>query len=131
MRRRTVIRDDDDEDGDHDSTAHAMKSIVKQVRHLDIYPKAEDEAITTTSAGSILTLITLFLSLLLFLSEAYAYLSLSHSHRVTVDTRQSSRLPIHLNITFHSLQCSDCWSRMRSVSRTQCNVNITSNFIHR
>ena len=81
--------------------------IIRRVRALDVvYPKAEEEALTHTSSGASLTLLTLVLSTLLFLSEFYTYMSASYTHSIHVDTSLAHRIPIIFNITFPHLQCS-------------------------
>ena len=102
LRHRNVAAAQEEDEQAPSTTA----TIIRRVRAFDVYPKAEDEALTQTSSGGSLTLITLCLSLLLFLSELYSFLSPSYSHSITVDTRPSQRIPIIFNISFPHLQCS-------------------------
>ena len=104
MRHRSTASTSDDDLPARPSTT---AQIIRRVRAFDVvYPKAEEEALTHTSSGASLTLITLVLSTLLFLSELYTYLAASYTHSIHVDTSLAHRIPISFNISFPHLQCS-------------------------
>ena len=104
IRHRSTGSTSDDELPVRPSTT---AQIIRRVRAFDVvYPKAEEEALTHTSSGNSLTLITLALSTLLFLSELYTYLAASYTHSIHVDTSLAHRIPISFNISFPHLQCS-------------------------
>ena len=105
MRQRSTAASTSDDDAPVRPSTAAQ--IIRRVRALDVvYPKAEEEALTHTSSGASLTLVTLVLSTLLFLSELYAYLAASYTHSIHVDTSLAHRIPISFNISFPHLQCS-------------------------
>ena len=104
MRHRSTASTSDDDLPVRQSTT---AQLIRHVRAFDVvYPKAEEEALTHTSSGASLTLLTLVLSTLLFLSELYTYLAASYTHSIHVDTSLAHRIPITFNISFPHLQCS-------------------------
>ena len=79
--------------------------VFNRIRSFDAYPKTQDEVRIKTFAGAILSIISTLLIIVLFLNEVSLYLSPSVETELQVDTSRMEKLPIHIDIVFHSIPC--------------------------
>lgn len=61
----------------------------------------------TTNTGGTVSLISLVLMFILFVSEFTSYMTITRTEHIVVDTTIGQRLRINFNITFHALTCSE------------------------
>jgi hypothetical protein len=86
--------------------------IVKAVRSLDAYPKVQEDYVTGSTAGGIITFVCAAICALLFLSEYAHHRTTVVTSEVKVDTMgvdritpNAERLKISIDVTFHALAC--------------------------
>lgn len=75
------------------------------MKFFDIFPKTYDEFKIKTFSGGIITIISLFLITVLFLSEFYFYLTPIRTDELYVDTTYNNKIEIYLNITYPAISC--------------------------
>src|SRR5690349_10426998 len=114
----------------------SMSRIVRRVRALDIYSKADESVQIKTNSGGLLSLITFAIVALLLVYETADFLTTKQTHTISVDTTGSgathvglpsaaafsssnteapaelyntnrAKLQINIDITFHALRCSE------------------------
>ncbi len=64
-----------------------VRRLVRTLKTLDVYPKTEDEIVLKTGSGGVISLVSLAIIALLFLSELWSFLHTKTTHSVIVDTR--------------------------------------------
>lgn len=86
--------------------------IVKAVRSLDAYPKVQEDYVTGSTAGGIITFVCAAICALLFLSEYSHHRTTVVTSEVKVDTMgvdrvtpNAERLRVSIDVTFHALAC--------------------------
>jgi hypothetical protein len=84
-----------------------VRRLVRTLKTLDVYPKTEDDLAVKTGSGGLISIVSMTIIAFLLLSEIYNFLSTHTVHSILVDTRPSAKLPIHFDITFPSLRCSE------------------------
>ena len=89
-----------------------QSSIAKVVRSLDAYPKVQEDYVTGSTAGGIITFVCAAICALLFLSEYAHHRTTTIASEVKVDTvgvdrlvPNADRLRVHIDVTFHALAC--------------------------
>jgi hypothetical protein len=81
-------------------------STVAFIKRFDMYPKLLDDHTVKTSSGATVTLVTMLLMTLLFLSEFSNYMQLQVKETMVIDTSLDQKLRINFDMTFHSISCS-------------------------
>lgn len=77
-----------------------------ELKHVDIFPKAEDDAVVQTQWGGLLSALTLALFVLLLVSEWQAFRTVTVKERIVVDTKLGEKMRVNFDVTFHALRCS-------------------------
>ncbi|XP_042514902.1 endoplasmic reticulum-Golgi intermediate compartment protein 3-like [Macadamia integrifolia] len=80
--------------------------ILNKLRNLDAYPKINEDFYARTLSGGVITLVSAFFMLLLFLSELRIYLHTVTETKLTVDTSRGETLRVNFDVTFPALACS-------------------------
>eukprot|EP01138_Halocafeteria_seosinensis_P015195 gb/GECG01015508.1/.p1 GENE.gb/GECG01015508.1/~~gb/GECG01015508.1/.p1 ORF type:complete len:405 (+),score=47.57 gb/GECG01015508.1/:1-1215(+) len=108
MRRRNVDRDGDDSTNEGSSSGTFISPATrKRFKKLDLYPKLVEEERLKTSSGGVVSIITLTLVSVLFVSELSRYLSSETEEHIVVDPTVGEKLHVDFDITFHSLHCGE------------------------
>ena len=100
-------------DTSHEAPASFVQSpIAKAVRSLDAYPKVQEDYVTGSTEGGIITFVCALVCALLFLSEYAHHRTTIITSEVKVDTMSvdrvtpmAERLRVHIDVTFHALAC--------------------------
>merc|ERR1719327_798378 len=82
---------------------------LREVKKFDVYSKVHEDYRVHTRSGGMVSLLSMFAILLLFLTELSGYLNPEVVDHIIVDTTLDQRLPIGVNITFPSLHCEDVY----------------------
>mmetsp|Transcript_60472 Transcript_60472/g.129730 ORF Transcript_60472/g.129730 Transcript_60472/m.129730 type:complete len:370 (+) Transcript_60472:99-1208(+) len=82
-------------------------SALSKVRTFDVYSKVHDDYRIRTQSGGLISLISILVMAILFVSELNAYLTVEVVDHIIVDTTLNQKLPIGLNITFPHLRCDE------------------------
>jgi len=77
------------------------------VKRFDLYGKVHDDYKIKTQSGGLISLVSMIIMALLFLSELRSYLQVEIIDHIVVDTTLNQKLPIGLNITFPHLRCDE------------------------
>ncbi|CAK9001370.1 unnamed protein product [Durusdinium trenchii] len=77
------------------------------VKRFDLYGKVHDDYRIKTQSGGIISLVSMLIMAVLFLSELSSYLRADILDHIVVDTSLNQKLPIGLNITFPHLRCDE------------------------
>ncbi|KAI3930657.1 hypothetical protein MKX01_037103 [Papaver californicum] len=80
--------------------------MFSKLRKLDAHPKINEDFYSTTLSGGVITIVSSFVMLLLFLSELRLYLRAATETKLVVDTSRGETLRINFDVTFPSLACS-------------------------
>ncbi|KAI3978513.1 hypothetical protein MKX01_015688 [Papaver californicum] len=80
--------------------------MFSKLRKLDAHPKVNEDFYSTTTSGGVITIVSSFVMLLLFLSELRLYLRAATETKLVVDTSRGETLRINFDVTFPSLACS-------------------------
>ncbi|GAB2290615.1 hypothetical protein Dimus_024897 [Dionaea muscipula] len=83
-----------------------MDVLFSKIRNLDAYPKINEDFYSRTLSGGLITIISSFVMLLLFLSELSLYLHAVTETQLVVDTSRGGTLRINFDVTFPALPCS-------------------------
>ncbi|KAL8167076.1 hypothetical protein V2J09_008575 [Rumex salicifolius] len=83
-----------------------MEGTFTKIRHLDAYPKINEDFYSRTLSGGVITLLSSFVMLLLLLSELRLYFHAETETQLLVDTSRGGTLRIHFDVTFPALPCS-------------------------
>mmetsp|Transcript_74932 Transcript_74932/g.242293 ORF Transcript_74932/g.242293 Transcript_74932/m.242293 type:complete len:364 (+) Transcript_74932:62-1153(+) len=84
---------------------HAPLSI--QLKKFDVYSKVHDDYRIKTQSGGLISIVSMIIMAVLFLSELSSYLNVEVVDHIIVDTTLNQKLPIGLNITFPHLRCDE------------------------
>lgn len=82
-----------------------FRSIARQVKSLDMYPKVEEDQEIHTNSGGTVSIISIGIIVLLFLSELRAYFTIRTVEHLSVDTNRQHTMDLNFNITFPNLAC--------------------------
>ncbi|CAJ1417361.1 unnamed protein product [Effrenium voratum] len=88
----------------HGANGASSSSTFKQ---FDLYGKVHDDYRIKTQSGGIISLASMVIMALLFLSELCSYLQAEIQDHIVVDTTLNQKLPIGLNITFPHIRCDE------------------------
>ncbi len=77
------------------------------VKKFDFYSKVEDDYRVKTHSGGAISMISIVVIIVLFISELKAFLTSEVVDHIVVDTTLDQKLPISLNITFPHLRCDE------------------------
>ncbi|XP_043723495.1 endoplasmic reticulum-Golgi intermediate compartment protein 3-like [Telopea speciosissima] len=80
--------------------------ILNKLRNLDAYPKVNEDFYARTLSGGVITLVSAFFMLLLFISELRIYLHTVTETKLTVDTSRGETLRVNFDVTFPALACT-------------------------
>ncbi|KAK5832127.1 Endoplasmic reticulum-Golgi intermediate compartment 3 [Gossypium arboreum] len=83
-----------------------MEGIMNKLRHLDAYPKVNEDFYSRTLSGGFITLVSSVFMLLLFFSEIRLYLHPVVETKLVVDTSRGETLRINFDVTFPAIACS-------------------------
>lgn len=83
------------------------RNIVKKLKKLDAYAKVQDDFKIKTASGGTVSVIAWVLIVLLLVSETYQYMKVQTKEHMVVDTSLQEKLKIHMNITFHAINCNE------------------------
>jgi len=72
---------------------------------MDLYPKAIDEFRTKTVSGSIVSIISILVMMVLFFSELVYYFKTDTTDNLYINTTRAQSLSVSFDITFHNLPC--------------------------
>ena len=82
------------------------KSILENIRKLDAYPKTLEDFRIKTYGGAFVTILSILLAIVLFISELNYYLTPEISEELLVDVSRGSKLSIYFDVTFPRLPCN-------------------------
>lgn len=82
-------------------------SFTSKLKKLDVYKKVHDDYSIKTGSGGLISLASIVVMAILFISELNAYLTVEVVDHIMVDTTLNQKLPIGLNITFPHLRCDE------------------------
>ncbi|KAG6446237.1 hypothetical protein O3G_MSEX004352 [Manduca sexta] len=80
--------------------------LIDKFKQLDAYAKTLDDFRVKTATGAAITITSVVVMILLFLSELYVYMSPNISEELFVDTSRGHKLRINLDITVPTISCS-------------------------
>ncbi|KAI7991025.1 Endoplasmic reticulum-Golgi intermediate compartment protein 3 [Camellia lanceoleosa] len=83
-----------------------MDKVFGKLRHLDAYPKINEDFYSRTLSGGVITVVSSIAILLLFFSELRLYLHTVTETKLVVDTSRGETLHINFDVTFPSIPCS-------------------------
>jgi len=81
--------------------------ILLQLSKFDVYAKVHDDYRIKTKSGGLISLVSIAIMTILFISELSNYLTVEVVDHIIVDTTLNQKLPIGLNITFPHLRCDE------------------------
>lgn len=82
-------------------------SVFTKMKALDAYSKVHSDHTVQTNTGGLISIISIFLMAILFLSQLLNYLTVEVMDHIVVDTTLNQKLPIGLDITFPNLRCDE------------------------
>lgn len=82
------------------------ESILDKIKKFDAYPKTLQDFQVKTYGGAAVTIISLSVALLLFLSELNFYLTSEISEELLVDVSRGDKLKINFDIVYPHISCS-------------------------
>lgn len=97
MRQRTVS----------DSPQGLPATGLSALKRFDVYAKVHDDYRIKTHSGGLISLTSLIIMAILFVSELNDYMTVEIVDHIIVDTTLNQKLPIGLNITFPHLRCDE------------------------
>lgn len=83
-----------------------MDAVLGKIRSLDAYPKINEDFYSRTLSGGLITIVSSFVMVLLFISELRLYLNAVTETQLVVDTARGGTLRINFDVTFPALPCS-------------------------
>merc|ERR1719235_2081213 len=98
LRRRGTTRRKEDE---------GPPTVFGTLKKFDVYQKVHDDYKVKTDSGGFVSMISIIIICVLFVSELKAYLTSEVIDHIVVDTTLDQKLPISLNITFPHLRCDE------------------------
>ncbi|KAF0694984.1 Aste57867_14172 [Aphanomyces stellatus] len=85
-------------------SSFSTRQILKKV---DVYPKLHREFKVQTEAGATVSLVTMIIMAILFLSELRDYLTVNTHEHMVVDTSTAEKLQITFDISYPALTCRE------------------------
>mmetsp|Transcript_78715 Transcript_78715/g.230945 ORF Transcript_78715/g.230945 Transcript_78715/m.230945 type:complete len:364 (-) Transcript_78715:53-1144(-) len=82
-------------------------NFLTQLKKFDVYSKVHDDYRIKTKSGGLISLVSIVIMTVLFISELNNYLAVEVVDHIIVDTTLNQKLPIGLNITFPHLRCDE------------------------
>eukprot|EP01041_Mallomonas_annulata_P001094 gene1094-2128_t len=79
--------------------------MLDTLRKLDAYPKAIEEFRIKTVSGAIISIVSIVLMVVLFLSELSYYYKIDTVDNLYINTTRAAKLKVDFDITFHGLPC--------------------------
>jgi hypothetical protein len=76
------------------------------MKSFDFYPKTLEDFKIQTSSGAIISITSLFIISILFLSEFYFFLRYERHDALFVDVGKETKIEVYVNMTFPSIGCS-------------------------
>jgi endoplasmic reticulum-Golgi intermediate compartment protein 3 len=76
------------------------------MKSFDFYPKTLEDFKIQTSSGAIISITSLFIISILFLSEFYFFLRYERHDALFVDVGKEKKIEVYVNMTFPSIGCS-------------------------
>jgi len=76
------------------------------LERFDVFSRTESEYRVQTKTGATISIISLLVMLVLFLSETYIFMSKEIRPELSVDTSLLDKIEIHMDITFPALPCA-------------------------
>lgn len=85
------------------------KRFERVVKSFDMFPKLDEGAgAVNTEEGGTLSMISLVVMIVLFLSEFWSFISVDTVEHLVVDTTIGQKISIQFDLTFHALSCQSC-----------------------
>jgi hypothetical protein len=81
-------------------------SMVKMIKKFDAFPKTNDDFRVRTTSGAIVSIISVLLMLVLFLSEVRFYFTIEKVDHLYVNTTRVDNLKATFDVTFHEIPCN-------------------------
>jgi len=88
------------------SSSSGDSSIVRFIKKFDAFPKTNDDFRVRTTSGAVVSIISVLLMLLLFMSEVRFYYSKEKVDHLFVNTTRVENLEVSFDITFHEVPCA-------------------------
>uniref|UniRef100_A0A7S1EQP9 Endoplasmic reticulum vesicle transporter C-terminal domain-containing protein n=2 Tax=Timspurckia oligopyrenoides TaxID=708627 RepID=A0A7S1EQP9_9RHOD len=85
--------------------SNGISRIMRRVRALDAFPKTMEDARIKTASGGILSLLSLTVIVILFISEFIAFLSPERHVELRVDVSRGESLKVYIDIDFPRINC--------------------------
>jgi len=82
-------------------------NVLTQLKRFDVYSKVHDDYRIKTQSGGLISLVSIIIMAVLFITELNNYLTVEVVDHIIVDTTLNQKLPIGLNITFPHLRCDE------------------------
>eukprot|EP01080_Neovahlkampfia_damariscottae_P004907 gene4907-8496_t len=76
------------------------------MKSFDFYPKTLEDFKIQTSSGAIISITSLVIISILFLSEFYFYLQYHRNDALFVDVSEEKKIEVYINMTFPSISCA-------------------------
>jgi hypothetical protein len=83
-----------------------MPSFLDRVRSFDAAPKIEYDFLQRTSLGACVSLVSVLLMVILFMTEVGNYFTPEREHELVVDVSRGDTFRINFDITFPRIPCS-------------------------
>ena len=88
------------------SASSASSSVLASFRGLDLHSKVSSDFAVRTKAGACVSLLTLLVSLVLFIAELRFYLGVEVVEHMEVDSLRGQRMRVNFDVTFPRLSCA-------------------------
>ncbi|KAH9098036.1 hypothetical protein LEN26_016775 [Aphanomyces euteiches] len=85
-------------------SSFSTRQILKKV---DVYPKLHREFKVQTEAGATVSIVTMVIMVILFLSELRDFLTVNKHEHMVVDTSTTEKLQINFDISYPALTCRE------------------------
>lgn len=86
-----------------------VESWKQYIKAMDAFPKQREEAAEffhRSVSGGVITVVTVILMIILFMSEVGVYVKHRTANSLAVDTSRGETMEIHLDVVLHKLPCS-------------------------
>ena len=112
------------------SKPYSIPKVKSVVRQLDFFPKVDDDYVVQTKTGGycswsdfdshgVGSVLTLYVLLILFLSEFWAFCTTNHTEVITVRNSTEDTLFINFNITLYNITCGSDLNGLRVIARSR------------
>lgn len=81
--------------------------ISTKFKRFDVYSKVHDDYRIRTQSGGLISVVSILVMIVVFVSEFNNYLAVDLVDHIIVDTTLNQKLPIGLNVTFPHLRCDE------------------------